>query len=286
MIDIGIACTLGCEQALYFCLITMLTQADHPEQLDIWIGIDTHTVSDPMPRLMMIRELSPRIQIELIKTGYPHSSLSHGMVLDVLLHQFTHSIGMVCDADIAFIHRGWDTLFLSKFTDQIRTVGITSPHLHHVKKQPSATCIMFDVDIAKSTRLSFIPEGTTQPVPPHILPATPEQSLVYGVPIDHPLVIDTGSELCRKFGANYQFPVTTQTQAKLSWYEYHLPNTDQLILCHLGASTKNLIKFSDRSRTSFTITYKPSKEILIWMKLMCDRIGGLHQHIDRLINIT
>lgn len=310
-IDIGIPCTMGCEQFLYICILTLIKTAHNPKRLKIHVGIDLHYMSIDVAkkqiRLKMIQELVPDVNIVYVQTKLPHSSLSHGYVLNKLFTMFAQPYGILCDSDLGFLYYGWDNLFLSKINDKIKAVGVHTNDYNHLRKFPTLHCVMFDNKIVRDLQIDFCPEGTNLPVSPLNITADNIIGHLYKVPVGTLIKLDTGSQLCRKYIENnydgYYFPCfnsifkndkhckfLTQFLCDKGNSEYHDDMIGgDVILTHHQASVKRAVVFKNKARTDYKIVYKLPVSSVEWIRQIAEYlfdkyIIDIRTHVDLINN--
>lgn len=222
-IDIGIPCTNNTEKYVRFLIDNINSTKSSKLDIKIFIGVNSKNID--LEFLENIKKQFKNIEIIVNKKikNKPPSSLNHGECINMILENFKSRYGMILDADVAFLLKGWDIKLTSFIKNDTVIIG-SEYGLDDSKymKNPNVITCLFDNEIIKKIGINFLPGNKK-------LVINNENSKIYERQIGDKIFLDTGSEIPEKL------------------HKFNYKSKYLQLFSHRINSTKKSIKFLDEN---------------------------------------
>lgn len=199
-------CGPGSEEYIGFAITTLIQTSEYPERFNFLIGYNKPLQK---PEYFQTINVLNKITLLSVVNYLQEASSSHMKSLTETLQYIeeqnqsnqTKKIEkvLICDADIAFLHQGWDTLMESLITPTNIMVGTAYPTNAEKKYQNFPTLYVALIDFPKfqSLNIDLMPDLDNKDNN-HVrrtLISTKQQSNIFGVPIGKTIKYDSGYQI-------------------------------------------------------------------------------------------
>lgn len=198
-------CGPGSEEYIGYAITTLLETATYPDRFDFLIGFNKPLKNPDYFHIdlnLNTKNSNHPNKITLLDTvnHLPEASSSHMQSLTKALNYLETQPPpkvLIIDADIAFLHHGWDTLMESLLTPTNIMVGTAYPTKAEKKYQNFPTLYVALIDFPKFQELNInlmpdIDQGTHVR---RIKVNTPKLQKYFGVPIGSTIKYDSGYQI-------------------------------------------------------------------------------------------
>lgn len=155
MKDITILITYSQEHQnsyINFMLKTLNYTISNKNRYTILLGVDTGKNKNPNQKKINF----PFDKIINVDTGNSnYSSYAHSLVMDEMIKHIDTKYAVICDSDIAFLHKNWDIDFINMLDEKNIFIGGESNHITYYF--PHIYMAFFDAEKFKKLNASFCP---------------------------------------------------------------------------------------------------------------------------------
>jgi len=162
-------------------------------------------------------------------------SMGHGEALNILIDKIDTPYGVILDADVSILKKGWDEILMNQLDDKVKIIG-AAPAKNPRKPSdfPLTYAVLFDTEVFKTLKIDMRPKNIK-------------------------IGKDTGWEMREKFlenGLNGEILEERRTRNyKLGPFkdiicgEYYLDGYDEIFACHFGrGSSLGAAKYKEWNR--------------------------------------
>ena len=155
MKDITVLITYSQEHQnsyINFMLSTLNHTISNKNRYKILLGVDTGVKKNPDLKKINF-PFDKMIQVNTKNSDY--SSFAHSLVMDEMIKHIDTKYAIICDSDIAFLHKNWDIDFINMLDEKNIFIGGESNHVTYYF--PHIYMAFFNAEIIKKLGISFAP---------------------------------------------------------------------------------------------------------------------------------
>ena len=155
MKDITIMITYSQEHQnsyINFMLSTLNHTISNKKRFKILLGVDIGKKKNPDLKKINF-PYDKMIQVDTGNSDY--SSYAHSLVMDEMIKHIDTKYAVICDSDIAFLHKNWDIDFINMLDDKYIFLGGESNHVTYYF--PHIYMAFFNAEKIKKLNISFAP---------------------------------------------------------------------------------------------------------------------------------
>lgn len=197
-IDVVVTCGTNSEAYTRFLIETAVETASNPDAFHFKLGLNDDTV-DPA-KLKALTDLA-RVDVFDCRNSLPYGSMSHGTSLNSLFEHVTAPLTLICDADIAFLSRGWDDMLRERISGDCVAVGASYRADYSARNgfekfqgHPNIYGTLVRSDVVRECGVDFRPASPSGVV----VEVDASTAALCGLPVGMRWFKDTGYELSSK----------------------------------------------------------------------------------------